>query len=372
MGPSPHPTQARRLALAACRVVMRDEYARVEHGAADLQPVMEHVDWTQTMALRSRLAAAGLGIAEAMDTAQRYEVGWDLARALIERTGAMEPGAGFVAGAGIDHEDVTSLEGLIAAWIEQCEWIAAAGGTPVLLCLPELLTLARSHEQFASAYAQVIEASPTPVLIHWLGPAFHPGLADYFPGDTFQQVMAADREKVKGCKLSLLDPAFERRVRLDLAREGQMVLTGDDHHFADLILGEEAGATGEVEFLGETWPLGPWSHALLGVFEGLHGPLPSIRADLERGEREQALEALRRCERFGQVVFEAPTPAYKAGLAFRAWANGEQSNAMLPFHAERGRSSEHFMRVARTARAAGALQDPAAPERLAKLGIELG
>jgi hypothetical protein len=360
-----------RLALAAARVVMRDGYAAVEHGPGDLRAVAEWVDWEQTLALRLRLDAAGLGIAEAMDTAQRYEIGWDLARALIERTGALELRTGFVAGAGIDHAQVRDLDGLVLAWSEQVALIAGTGGVPVLLCLPELLDLARDEDAFVRAYGRVIDKCAGPVLIHWLGPSFHPGLAGYFPGSSFERVMAWDRDKVRGCKLSLLDAAHERRVRVALAPHGQAVLTGDDHHFADLILGESEDILGEVQLLGRTWPLGAFSHALLGAFEGLHAPLPRLLTALAEGRRAEARAGLLDCEAFGQVVFERPTPAYKTGLAFRAWANGEQTNALLPFHRERDRDREHLTRVARAARAAGALEDPGAAERLTSLGITL-
>ena len=362
-----------RLALAAARVVMQDGYAAVEHAAEDRATLAEWVDWDQTLALRSRLDGAGLGIAEAMDTAQRYEIGWDLARALIERTGALNLRTGFVAGAGIDHAEIHDLEGLAQAWAEQCRLIADHGGVPVLLCLPELLALAPDEDAFVAAYDAVLARCDTPVLIHWLGPMFHPGLAGYFPGDSFERVMALDRQQVRGCKLSLLDADLERRVRAALAPHGQAVLTGDDHHFADLIVGESEEVLGEVELLGRTWPLGAFSHALLGVFEGLHVPLPSILADLAQGRHEEARTALTRCEAFGQVVFEPPTRAYKAGLAFRAWASGEQTNALLPFHAERQRDARHLERVLDTAAAAGALGSPEALERArTALGLRPG
>ena len=350
---------------------MRDGYAGVEHGPDDRSAVAEWVDWEQTLALRARLDQARLGIAEAMDTAQRYEIGWDLARELIERTSVLAPENGFVAGAGVDHASVADAPSLADAWSEQVRLIEGAGGVPVLLCIPQLLELARDEDAFVQTYGRVIDACHGPVLIHWLGSMFHPGLAGYFPGNSFERVMAWDRAKVRGCKLSLLDAGIERRVRAELAPHGQAVLTGDDHHFADLIVGDDQEVRGEVELLGRTWPLGHFSHALLGALEGLHAPMPGILEDLRHGRLEEARLALRRCEAFGQVVFEAPTPAYKAGLAFRAWANGEQSNPMLPFHAERARSKEHLTRVAQAAREAGGLTGPEAAERLGQVGIHL-
>ena len=67
--------------------------------------------------------------------------------------------------------------------------------------------------------------------------------------------------------------------------------------------------------------------------------------------------ALTRCEAFGQVVFEAPTPAYKAGLAFVAWLNGQQDNFLLVNREDTARDRDHYLRCAELARDAGCVRD---------------
>ena len=62
------------------------------------------IDWTATMAFRRHLAGLGLGIAEAMDTAQRgMGLDWPGAFELIRRTRAELPDALVFNGAGTDQ-----------------------------------------------------------------------------------------------------------------------------------------------------------------------------------------------------------------------------------------------------------------------------
>ena len=110
-----------RRAWAAAHVVLKEGYRDVPHrldrpGAP--HEIAPHVDWQATGALRRRLDQHGFGIAEAMDTAQRFFLGWDLARRLIEQTGAAGLHHGFVAGAGADQRaeipDRTALVDAVA------------------------------------------------------------------------------------------------------------------------------------------------------------------------------------------------------------------------------------------------------------------
>jgi hypothetical protein len=69
--PTEHPI---RLAFAAPHVVMDDAYAAVRHDAnqpGTAADITSHIDWESTLDIRTHLADQGLGIAEAMDTAQR-------------------------------------------------------------------------------------------------------------------------------------------------------------------------------------------------------------------------------------------------------------------------------------------------------------
>ena len=309
------------------------------------------IDWAGTLDFRRHLDACGFGIAEAMDTAQRFFLGWENAERLIERTAALRLPHGFVAGAGTDHlARVEDREALVDAWAWQVRRIQELGGGAVLLPQPWLCAQGLDADAYVQTYAALIDRSAGPLYVHWLGPMFLPELEGYFPGDSFARVMAHDPDKVRGCKLSLLDADLERRVRRELAPRGQRVLTGDDFHFAEMILGDEDGLH---------------SDALLGILDGCAAPAGLALALLAHGEREAARALLEPCEALGRKVFEAPTRHYKAGLAFLAWLNGFQGTPMLVNREDRARDREHLLEVVRLADAAGAIEDAeTAAERL--------
>lgn len=358
---------------AAAHVVMLPGYATVDHEPSQPCPPGElepFIDWEATSGLRRHLDEHGLGVAEAMDTAQRFELGWNLGRRLIEGTGSLDLEQGFIAGAGADHlPDGADAAALVEGVVYQARTIQAAGGLPILLPLVQLAKRgsepgsisrtdyarrARAADAYVEHYAGVIDALDGPLLIHWLGEMFHPGLAGYFPGDSFERVMAHDPGKVRGCKISLLDADLERRIRTRIASDGQVVLTGDDHHFVDLILEGGAEPTGQVDLGGQPLHLGPFSHALLGVLEGVAEPAGLALRALAAGDHERARVLLEPCEAYGRHVFTAPTPHYKAGLAFTSFLAGRQDNPMLPLHLERTRDHAHLTRTAELAARAGA------------------
>src|SRR6476659_8424730 len=89
-----------RVAFAAAHVVADP--------LADNDPwLTPAIDWERTLAFRHRLWDLGLGVAEAMDTAQRgMGLGWSDARDLIRRALAEAAGrkdALIACGAGTDH-----------------------------------------------------------------------------------------------------------------------------------------------------------------------------------------------------------------------------------------------------------------------------
>ena len=78
-----------RLVYAASHVVMLESYSGIPHSVASPggpEELEAHIDWSATMSLRSNLATRGFAIAEAMDTAQRFRIGWPSARRLIEES----------------------------------------------------------------------------------------------------------------------------------------------------------------------------------------------------------------------------------------------------------------------------------------------
>ena len=342
-----------RLAFAAMHVAMQDGYAEVPHapdrpGKPD--ELVACIDWDTTFALRRRLDGLGLGVAEAMDTAQRFELGWEGARRLIEGTGALGLRRPFVAGVSTDHLDtVRSIDDLVGAVCEQIAFVREHGGEPVVLPMPWLARERCGEDDYVATYRGILDGSEGALWLHWLGEMFLPELAGYFPGDSFERILALDRERFRGVKISLLDAEREVAIRRTLAPHGQRVLTGDDFHFARLIAGDEHGC----------------SHALLGVFDGVARPASVALELLARGRRDAFLEVLTPCEAFGQHVFGKPTMHYKAGLAFVAWLNGLQPNPMLPNHLERARDRAHLVRCAELASACGAIEDAAvAADRL--------
>ncbi|MDO5641518.1 MAG: DUF993 family protein, partial [Paracoccus sp. (in: a-proteobacteria)] len=125
------PRQAfNRVAFAAAHVISDPLAERDPWGA---RPA---VDWDATLAFRRGLWDQGLGLAEAMDTAQRgMGVDWPTAHELITRTMAearAHPLRPRVAcGAGTDHKplaELTDLDAIIAAYEHQMAAIEAEGG----------------------------------------------------------------------------------------------------------------------------------------------------------------------------------------------------------------------------------------------------
>lgn len=347
---------------------MHESYREVGHTQdrpGTSREIAEHIDWETTVGFREHLVSHGFGIAEAMDTAQRYEIGWPIARELIERCGRLASPLGFIAGAGTDQlGTIAGPDDIVDAMTEQCGVIRAAGGWPMLLAQPWLSQHGCDESVYVDVYRRVIEQADGPLFIHWLGEMFLPSLKGYFPGDSFDRVMAIDPARVRGCKLSLLDAGLERRLRVRLAEREQIMLTGDDFHFGELMLGHRSGHT-TIE--GRAAAIGDLSHGLLGVFDGIAAPASIALRALAAGDEAGYLRLMRPCESFGRVVFEAPTSQYKTGLAFLAYLNGHQPNPMLVNHAERGRDTAHLCRVIRAAAACCAITDPGtAADRVAR------
>jgi len=355
-----------RLAFAAAHVVMRDDYAATTHaldrpGAPG--EIAEAIDWEGTLAIRRRLASHGFGIAEAMDTAQRFMLGWPGAERLISQCASL--GVPFVAGASTDHLDhVPDRDALVQGVAHQCDVIAEAGGVPVILPMGQLVAWGAGPDEYVRTYADIASRHDGPVILHWLGPMFLASLEGYFPGDSFERVMASDPERIRGAKLSMLDDALEIRLRRDMIARAQVMLTGDDFSFASLIEGRGA-PTGLATIGPWSAPIGDFSHALLGILGAIAAPAGRALRDLARADLDSYRRIMAPCEALSRIIFEAPTTHYKAGIAFLSWLDGHQSNAMLVNREDRARSAEHLRRVAKAGAKAGVFENAdAAAERL--------
>ena len=107
---------------------------------ADTTPVSPAaVDWEAIFAFCRHIWSYGLGVADAMDTAQRgMGLDWAASRELIKRSVAEARACGgrIVCGAQTDQLEpgsARSLDDVEAAYLEQCEFVEGTGGRVVLM-----------------------------------------------------------------------------------------------------------------------------------------------------------------------------------------------------------------------------------------------
>jgi len=337
-----------RVAYAAAHVVA-DPLARAD-------PWLDiALDWDATLAYRRHLFSLGLGVAEAMDTAQRgMGLDWTTSLRLIERSVDAAkgiPGATIASGAGTDHLDpaqATSVDDVIAAYEHQCAAVERAGGRIILMASRALARVARSPDDYLRVYGRVLAQVREPVILHWLGDMFDPALAGYWghrdldrATDVCLEAIQASRAKVDGIKVSLLDDAREIAMRRRLPA-GVRMYTGDDFNFAALIGGDADGH----------------SDALLGIFDAIAPAASAALAALAGGDRARFDAILAPTVPLSRKIFEAPTRFYKTGIVLMAYLNGHQSHFTMVGGQQGARSLVHLADVFRLADQAGLLVDP--------------
>ncbi|MBI3375560.1 MAG: dihydrodipicolinate synthase family protein [Betaproteobacteria bacterium] len=322
------------------------------------------IDWERSIAYRRHLWSLGLGVAEAMDTAQRgMGVDWANSLELVRRTldAAQDvPGAVVASGAGTDHlapAKELKLEQVIAAYEEQCTAIEALGGRIVLMASRALAACAKSPDDYGRVYDRILTQVKQPVVIHWLGEMFDPALEGYWLGGTGRRggkadhhaamevcldVIARNAPKVDGVKVSLLDKDKEIAMRRRLPN-GVAMYTGDDFNFAELIEGDAEGH----------------SQALLGIFDAIAPAASAALSALAAGDRAAYYEILAPTLPLSRHMFCAPTRFYKTGVIFMAWLNGHQDHFVMVGGQQSARHILHLSELFRLADAAGLLADPA-------------
>ena len=190
------------------------------------------VDWDATLAFRRHLWSHGLGVAEAMDTAQRgMGLDWAGAAELIRRSSAEAKAVGglIACGVGTDQLSVTevgypySLDEVRAAYEEQLALVEESGSRAILMASRALAAIAKGPEDYLEVYGHLLRQAAEPVVLHWLGPMFDPALEGYWGStdldaatSTFLEVIAAHPDKVDGIKVSLLDAQREIDLRRKL------------------------------------------------------------------------------------------------------------------------------------------------------------
>jgi hypothetical protein len=337
-----------RIALAAAHVVADP--------LADVDPwLTPAIDWDATIAYRRHLWGLGLGVAEAMDTAQRGAgLDWPNALELIRRSvEAAREVTGAVVFCGVSTDQLPpspspSIDDVIRAYEEQIAAVEAVGGRVVLMSSRALATAATSPDDYARVYGRILAQVREPVIVHWLGDMFDPALKGYWGSadhlaamDVCIDIVTEHAAKVDGIKLSLLDKDKEIRLRRRLP-QGVRTYTGDDFNFAELISGDEQG----------------YSDALLGIFDVI-APAASAALDAHaRGDLGRYWKIFEPTVPLSRHIFKASTRFYKTGVVFLAYLNGHQSHFVMVGGQQSARSLLHLIEAFRLADAAGLIRDP--------------
>ncbi|RDG36774.1 dihydrodipicolinate synthase family protein [Streptomyces corynorhini] len=312
------------------------------------------VDWDATLAFRRHLWSHGLGVAEAMDTAQRgMGLDWAGAAELIRRSAAEAKAVGgrIACGVGTDQlgPGTHSLADVRAAYEEQLSLVEESGSQAILMASRALAAAASSPDDYLGLYAHLLRQSSEPVVLHWLGPMFDPALDGYWGSadldaatETFLQVISEHPDKVDGIKISLLDADREVALRRRLPK-GVRCYTGDDFNYPELIAGDDQG----------------FSHALLGIFDPL-GPLAAeaVRV-LDTGDTAGFRALLDPTVELSRHLFKTPTRFYKTGVVFLAWLAGHQDHFTMVGGLQSARSLPHLARAYELADGLGLFPDPA-------------
>ncbi|ROP53052.1 dihydrodipicolinate synthase family protein [Streptomyces sp. PanSC9] len=337
-----------RTVLAAAHVVA-DPYADVSPDSPAA------VDWDATLAFRRHLWSHGLGVAEAMDTAQRgMGLDWGGAAELIRRSAAEARAVGgrIVCGAGTDQLTEGTLAEIRAGYEEQLAVVEESGARAVLMASRALASGATGPEDYLEVYGHLLRQCAEPVILHWLGPLFDPALEGYWGStdpdtatEVFLEVVAAHPDKVDGVKISLLDAGREVALRRRLPH-GVRCYTGDDFHYPELIAGDEQG----------------FSHALLGVLDPLGPPAARAVRLLDTGDVQGFRALLDPTVELSRHLFEPPTRFYKAGVVLLAWLAGHQSHFTMVGGHQSARSLPHLARAYELADGLGLFSDPVLAE----------
>lgn len=312
------------------------------------------VDWDKTIAFREHVWDLGLGVAEAMDTAQRgMGLDWPTSLELITRSvgAAKRRNALVFSGAGTDHlavEDAKTIDDVIRAYEEQISAVEKVGGRIILMASRALAKLGRNADDYAKVYDRVLSQVREPVIIHWLGDMFDPALTGYWGTkdldkamDTAVAIINGNAAKVDGVKVSLLDKQREIDMRRRLDKRIKMY-TGDDFNYAELIAGDSQG----------------FSHALLGIFDAIAPAASYALSRLAAGDEAGFHDVLGPTVPLSRHIFKAPTRFYKTGVVFMAYLNGHQDHFTMVGGQESTRSTLHLAELFRLADKAGLLANP--------------
>nr|WP_244667047.1 dihydrodipicolinate synthase family protein [Myceligenerans indicum] len=336
-----------RVAFAAAHVVPHP-------GATNVPGEPASVDWDSTLAYRHRIWSYGLGVADAMDTAQRgMGLDWAATQELVRRsaadaaafrsTSATGHAARVACGAGTDQlspEAVAALEpgeaglsAVVDAYREQVHVVQDAGAQVIVMASRALARVARGPEDYAHVYDAVLAEADQPVVLHWLGTMFDPALEGYWGATSvddatavFLDVVRAHQAKIDGVKVSLLDAAHEVGLRRALAALDPVAMPAGfgvaDDDGTDGPAGSASGTTSPGAALPDASAQDGTAHpgdrlARPRLYTGDDFNYPELIAGDEQGHSDALLG-----------IFAAIYPAASTALqAFDAAATGEPGAA---------------------------------------------
>ena len=322
---------------------------------ADINSTLETaIDWDATLQYRHHLWRYGLGVAEAMDTAQRgMGLTWETARELIKKSVAEAKSVGglIACGAGTDHLDLTrnlTLEDVENAYSEQIAFVEKCGGQVILMASRALAKCAKTPDDYAEIYHSILSQIRQPVIIHWLGEMFDPQLANYWGTTDLDEATRAcltiineNAAKIDGIKISLLSAEREIEMRR-LLPETVKMFTGDDFNYPELIKGDERG----------------FSHALLGIFDAIAPQASNAIQALDANDVETYEKIFAPTVPLSRHIFKSPTFFYKTGIVFLAYLNNHQAHFKMVGGQESARSAVHLSELFRLADRAGVFENP--------------
>jgi hypothetical protein len=344
----PKPRRVKSRVIYAAAHVVADPFSENRIGAP------AKLDWEATLAFRRNLWSLGLGVAEAMDTAQRgMGLGWAATKELIRRSAAAAKRDQFAIACGAGTDQLVdgrhySIHEIVNAYLEQCELIENAGSGIILMASRALAASANGPDDYERVYDSVLTKTSRPVILHWLGAMFDPALEGYWgcgnldeAADVCLQIIADHAGKIEGIKISLLDKDREIAFRERLPKDVKL-FTGDDFNYPELILGNGRA----------------YSHALLGIFDGIAPAAAAAISALDDGDNALFSRILEPTVPLARHVFQAPTYYYKTGLTFLAYLNGYQNHFRMVGGLESGRSLLHLCDLLVLADRAGVIRDP--------------
>ena len=354
--------QPKRSASSAFNRIAYSAAHVVANPTADINPSLDcAIDWDATIAYRLHLWRLGLGVAEAMDTAQRgMGLSWPISLELIKRSldAAKDvPGALVASGCGTDHLDidqVKNIDDVIRGYETQMEAIEKLGGKLIVMASRALARIATSPADYEKVYSRILSQAKQPVVLHWLGDMFDPALTGYWGSCDVDQAMNtalgvinAHPEKVDGIKISLLDKDKEIAMRRRLPA-GARMYSGDDFNYPELIAGDSFNNNA----------MHSQSDALLGIFDAIAPAASSALAELAVGNVDKFHAILGPTVPLSRHIFKAPTRFYKTGIVFMAWLNGHQNHFTMVGGQQNTRSILHLAELFRLADAANVLEHP--------------